>query len=150
MPGHDKSSRTPIAALRSGIRADRHGDRNDAYAKKDRLSPPLMLAFRAAHEARDARKKLDLRDQSGERIIAGRRSTGRHPISEALLRREVSHDLETLLNTIALESTLDMSGRDCVRTSILNYGLPDIANRSIDEVTDDELSDALRASTAHL
>ena len=114
--------------------------------KKDRLSPPLMLAFRAAHEARDARKKLDLRDQSGERIIAGRRSTGRHPISEALLRREVSHDLETLLNTIALESTLDMSGRDCVRTSILNYGLPDIANRSIDEVTDDELSDALRAT----
>ena len=76
--------------------------------KKDRLSPPLMLAFRAAHEARDARKKLDLRDQSGERIIAGRRSTGRHPISEALLRREVSHDLETLLNTIALESTLDL------------------------------------------
>jgi type VI secretion system protein ImpF len=39
-----------------------------------------------------------------------------------------------------------MSGRDCVRTSILNYGLPDIANRSIDEVTDDELSDALRAT----
>jgi len=114
--------------------------------KKDRLSPPLMLAFRAAHEARDARKKLDLRDQSGERIIAGRRSTGRHPISEALLRREVSHDVETLLNTIALESTLDMSGRDCVRTSILNYGFPDIANRSIDEVTDDELSDSLRTT----
>jgi len=114
--------------------------------KKDRLSPPLMLAFRAAYEARDARKKFDLRDQSGERIIAGRRSMGRHPISEALLRREVSHDLETLLNTIALESTLDMSGRDCVRTSILNYGLPDIANRSIDEVTDDELSGSLRTT----
>ena len=115
--------------------------------KKDRLSPPLMLAFRSAHEARDARKKLDLRDQSGERIISGRRSTGPgRPISETLLRREVSHDLETLLNTIALESTLDMSGRDCVRTSILNYGFPDIANRSIDEVTDDELSDSLRAT----
>ena len=114
--------------------------------KKDRLSPPLMLAFRAAYEARDARKKFDRRDPSGERIIAGRRSMGRHPISEALLRREVSHDLETLLNTIALESTLDMSGRDCVRTSILNYGLPDIANRSIDEVTDDELSNSLRAT----
>ncbi len=105
-----------------------------------------MLAFRAAHEARDARKKLNLRDQSGERVIAGRRSTGRYPISETLLRREVSHDLETLLNTIALESTLDMSGRDCVRTSILNYGFPDIANRSIDEVADEELSDALRAA----
>ncbi|MGY4292931.1 type VI secretion system lysozyme-like protein [Bradyrhizobium sp. i1.4.4] len=55
-----------------------------------------------------------------------------------------SHDLETLLNTIALESTLDLNGHDCVRTSILNFGFPDIAHRSIDEVADDELTDALR------
>ncbi|MBR0694731.1 type VI secretion system baseplate subunit TssE [Bradyrhizobium lablabi] len=111
--------------------------------RKDRLSPPLMLAFRAAHEARDARKKLDLRDQFGERVIAGRRSAGRFPISETLLRREVAHDLEALLNTIALESTQDLTTRECVRSSILNYGFPDIAHRSIDEVTDEELSDAL-------
>ena len=51
--------------------------------KKDRLSPPLMLAFRSAHAARDARKKLDLRDESGERVIAGRRAAGRMPITEA-------------------------------------------------------------------
>ncbi|WFU44331.1 type VI secretion system baseplate subunit TssE [Bradyrhizobium sp. CB82] len=114
--------------------------------KRERLSPPLMLAFRAAHDARDARKKLNLRDQFGERVIAGRRSSGRFPISETLLRREVAHDLETLLNTIALESTLNLTGRDCVRTSILNYGFPDIAHRSIDEVTDEELSDALRTA----
>jgi type VI secretion system protein ImpF len=113
--------------------------------KKDRLCPPLMLAFRTAHEARDARKKLDLRDQFGERVIAGRRSAGRFPISETLLRREVARDIETLLNTIALESSLNLTGRDCVRTSILNHGFPDIAHRSIDEVTDEELSDALRA-----
>ncbi|WGR97046.1 type VI secretion system baseplate subunit TssE [Bradyrhizobium sp. ISRA443] len=114
--------------------------------KRDRLCPPLMQAFRSAHEARDARKKLNLRDESGERVIAGRRSAGRFPISETLLRREVSHDLEMLLNTIALESTLNLSVRDCVRTSILNYGFPDIAHRSIDEVTDDELTDALRVT----
>jgi type VI secretion system protein ImpF len=29
--------------------------------RKERLSPPLMYAFRTAHEARDAKKKLDLR-----------------------------------------------------------------------------------------
>ena len=40
--------------------------------KKDRLSPPLMLAFRTAHAGRDAKDKIDLRDKSGERIIAGR------------------------------------------------------------------------------
>ena len=41
-------------------------------ARKERLSPPLMYAFRTAHEARDAKKKIDLRDESGERVIASR------------------------------------------------------------------------------
>ena len=50
--------------------------------RKDRLSPPLMYAFRSAHAARDANKKIDLRDESGERVIAGRRSASRTPITE--------------------------------------------------------------------
>ena len=58
--------------------------------KKDRLSPPIMLAFRNAYDARDGRNKLDLRDESGERVIASRRTSGRTPISESLLRREVA------------------------------------------------------------
>ena len=65
-------------------------------SRKDRLSPPLMHAFRSAHAARDATKKIDLRDESGERIIAGRRSAGRSPITELQLRREVARDLELL------------------------------------------------------
>ena len=112
-------------------------------AKKDRLSPPLMLAFRSAHTARDAKKKIDLRDEFGERVIAGRRNSGRFPISEALLRREVARDLESLLNTIALESTQDLTGHPSVRSSILNYGFPDIAHRSIDEISVDDLKDEI-------
>ena len=53
--------------------------------RKDRLSPPLMFAFRSAHAARDANKKIDLRDEAGERVIAGRRSAGRAPITEFVL-----------------------------------------------------------------
>src|ERR1700753_324038 len=109
--------------------------------KKDRLSPPLMLAFRTAHAKRDAKAKIDLRDASGERVIAGRRSSGRFPISETVLRREVAHDLDSLMNTVALESTEDLSGHAQVRASILNYGFPDIAHRSIDEITVDDLKD---------
>jgi type VI secretion system protein ImpF len=115
-----------------------------ATSKKDRLSPPLMLAFRSAHAARDAKVSVDLRDEAGNRIIAGRRSTGRAPISEALLRREVARDLEALLNTIAMESTQDLSGHGQVRRSILNYGFPDIAHRSIDEVSINELTDEIQ------
>src|SRR3569832_1851569 len=109
--------------------------------KKDRLSPPIMLAFRNAYDARDGRKKLDLRDESGERVIASRRTSGRTPISESLLRREVAHDLEVLLNTVALESTDALANYERVRASILNFGFPDIAHRSIDEISVEDLKD---------
>jgi type VI secretion system protein ImpF len=101
---------------------------------RTRLSPPLMHVFRAAHEAKDAKKRLDIRNEAGDRIIAGRRLRARHVITETVLRREVSHDLEDLLNTIALESTIDMAETPFVRKSILNFGIPDVADRTIDEV----------------
>ena len=114
-------------------------------AKKDRLSPPLMLAFRAANAARDAKIKIDLRNEHGERLIAGRRVTGRTPISETVLRREVARDLESLMNTVALESTEDLVGYARVQRSILNYGFPDIAHRSIDEISVDDLGGEIRS-----
>ncbi|MEA2838606.1 MAG: type secretion system protein ImpF [Bradyrhizobium sp.] len=113
-------------------------------AKRDRLSPPLMLAFRAANAARDAKTKIDLRNEHGERLIAGRRVSGRTPISETVLRKEVARDLESLMNTVALESTEDLVGFARVQRSILNYGFPDIAHRSIDEISVDDLGDEIR------
>jgi type VI secretion system protein ImpF len=106
---------------------------------KRRLSPPLMFAFRSAHEARDAKKKLDLRDETGERIIAGRRSAARAAITEPMLRKEVARDLEALMNTISLDSSIDMTRFDRARKSVLNYGFPDIAHRTIDETSVDDI-----------
>jgi type VI secretion system protein ImpF len=103
--------------------------------KKDRLSPPLMYAFRSAYQARDAKKKLDLRDESGERVIANRRTTARLAITEPMLRREVAQDLDALVNTTAMESTQDLRAFGYARRSIINFGLPDIAHRSIDEIS---------------
>jgi type VI secretion system protein ImpF len=113
-------------------------------AKKDRLSPPLMLAFRTANAARDAKRKIDLRNEHGERLISGRRVTGRTPISETVLRTEVARDLESLMNTVAFESTEDLAGFPHVQRSILNYGFPDIAHRSIDEISVDDLAGEIR------
>ncbi|CUA89890.1 Predicted component of the type VI protein secretion system [Chelatococcus sambhunathii] len=100
---------------------------------KDRLRPPLMYAFREAHAARDARKKLDLRDEAGERIVAGRRGAPRLAITDPKLRQEVIRDLEILLNTVNLASSLPLDAAEHVRCSILNYGRPDLVRRSIDE-----------------
>lgn len=117
-------------------------------SKTDRLSPPLMYAFRGAHAARDAKKKLDLRDESGERIIASRR-TSRAAITEPLLRREVATDLGALMNTVALESSLDLENYEYVRKSVLNYGLPDLVHRTIDEGSVRDIRDEIRTALKH-
>jgi type VI secretion system protein ImpF len=117
--------------------------------KKDRLSPPLMYAFRGAHAAKDAKKKLDLRDEAGDRIIASRRATARGAITETLLRREVALDLAALMNTIALESSIDLNAHNHVRKSVLNFGFPDLVHRSIDELSTNDIAKELRAVLTH-
>jgi type VI secretion system protein ImpF len=107
--------------------------------RKDRLSPPLMYAFRSAFAARDAKKKSERVDESGDRVVTGRRSAGRAPITELQLRREVATDLDSLMNTIALESAEDIQEFEHVRKSVLNYGFPDIVHRSIDEMSVDSI-----------
>jgi type VI secretion system protein ImpF len=118
-------------------------------SKTERLSPPLMFAFRGAHAARDAKKKIDLRDDSGNRIIASRRSTSRGAITEPLLRREVATDLVALMNTISFESSFDLEGYDFVRKSIVNFGFPDLVHRTIDEGSVDGVKDEIRTVLMH-
>ncbi|HET7409271.1 MAG TPA: type VI secretion system baseplate subunit TssE [Paracoccaceae bacterium] len=103
----------------------------------ERLRAPLMYAFRSAAAAGDARKQIDLRTEQGERVIASRRSTGerRRSLSDAALKALLAEDLAALLNTIDLESAAPELIDDLpyVRNSILNYGLTDLADRTIDE-----------------
>lgn len=114
--------------------------------KHDRFAPPLMQAFRAAFRARDSRKPADERDASGERIIAGRRSSARRPSDEATLRQELSEDLVSLLNTVSLDSSEDLSGHAFVANSILNFGLTDLTRISIDEAAVDTIASQLRSA----
>lgn len=99
-----------------------------------KVSVPLMHAFRAAFEAHDARERVDLRDQTGERVISARRSRVRGIISETTLRREVARDLDQLLNTIALGSSIDLGPYPEAARSIINFGIPDIVHLSIDDM----------------
>ncbi len=116
--------------------------------KNERLSPPLMHAFRLAHRERDAAVPIDIRER-GERVIALRRAASRAPISESELRKLVNSDLVALLNTTNMEAIEDLSSAPEVRHSILNFGFPDLTRRSIDETGVDsiagEIETALRA-----
>jgi type VI secretion system protein ImpF len=115
-------------------------------SRQSRLSPPLMQVFRTAHEAKDAKLKIDQRNEAGDRLIASRRLRARQVITESTLRREVSRDLDALLNTVALQATIDMENAPNVRKSILNFGLPDIAIRTIDENGLDEIPGEIRTA----
>ena len=114
--------------------------------RKNRLTSPLMHAFRSAHAARDAKKKLDIRTEAGERIIAARRASGRMPVTDAILRREVATDLEALMNTIALQSSEDLRDFQHVRKSILNFGLPGVGHRTLDEANNEEIGKEIEAA----
>lgn len=103
-----------------------------------RLGAPFMHAFRAAHEAKDARKVVDLMED-GERVVAGRRASIRSQVTETTLRREIARDLEMLLNTVNLNSTQRLDGYDEVSSSIINFGIPDVVHRTIDEETLNEV-----------
>ena len=113
---------------------------------KQRLSPPLRQVFRAAFAARDSRLAVDARNEEGERIVASRRANARTAITEQALKREVSLDLEMLMNTVAFEASSDLTGLPLVRRSILNYGLPDIGARTIDEASVAMIAGEVRAA----
>lgn len=117
-----------------------------ASKNKDRISPPLAYIFRAAHAARDGKKRLNLRDEGGERIIAARRTASRMAITEPILRNSVSIDVERLMNTVNFESSVDLTGLGFVQKSIVNFGLPDIAHRTIDETDVSSIVDEIRAA----
>ena len=114
--------------------------------RQSRLSPPLMHVFRNAHEAKDAKRIIDQRNEAGERVIASRRLRARQVVTENMLRREVSRDLDALLNTVALDATVDMEHAPHVRKSILNFGIPDIAVRTIDENGVNEIPEEIRTA----
>ena len=103
--------------------------------RNSRLKPSLMYVFRAAHLAKDAMKRPKWREEEQTSSRESRsRAAQRVPISEATLRREVTRDLEALMNCIAIESTIDLSDFPTVTKSVLNFGFPDIARRTIDEL----------------
>lgn len=111
----------------------------------DRLSPPLMFAFREAHKERDARVVADLRDEHGARIISGRRAR-KGAVTEGQLREQLAQDLNALLNTINMETGFDLTEFPRVRESILNYGIPEISNRTIDEHRVADIVDEIRTA----
>jgi len=110
--------------------------------KISRLYPPFMFAFRNAFETRDNVTKPEAAYSDGERVVQSRKGV-RAAITEPVLRKEVARNLDALFNTIALDSSLNLEGHRRVQTSILNFGLPDLNHRSIDELGVEDIKDEI-------
>jgi type VI secretion system protein ImpF len=113
--------------------------------KTTRLSSPLLFAFRDAHRSNDSRIPVGQTVASGKQVMASRKSI-RIGISEAQLRGELARDLDMLMNTTNMGSAIDLSDAPEVERSIVNFGLPDIVNRSIDENRVEAISDEIKTA----
>jgi type VI secretion system protein ImpF len=100
--------------------------------KTARFVPPIMQAFRASFEARDSSKQIEERNESGETIVAGRRTTPRNAVSASALQSELAADLQSLLNTVNMEASEDLEGLPEVKKSILNFGVDDMTSITAD------------------
>ena len=103
-----------------------------------------MQAFRSAFRERDSTTPRDLRNTDEERIIAGRRSSPRNAVNEAVLKQELADDLAALLNTVNLASCEDLDGLEEVQKSILNYGIEDLSAIAVDTRGMDEIGPRMR------
>ncbi len=95
--------------------------------QKDRLQIPLMYAFRDAFAKHDSEKQEDVR-VDGERVMTDRNSLRRRSAEEGPLKKDLSVDLLSLVDTIDLASCVDIDELDYVKKSILNFGLYDLTH----------------------
>lgn len=96
-----------------------------SQAKRDRYQLSLMHVFRAAHADRDT-KKAPVDADPGQRTLSQRSKERRHGTDEATLRRHLTRDLASLLNTVNLDATVPLDDHPYVAKSIVNYGFGDM------------------------
>jgi type VI secretion system protein ImpF len=82
-----------------------------------------------------------LTDEAPEQREEARETRG---ISDAQLRESVRRDLAALFNTTHIEASLDLREFAEVRRSILNYGIPDLAGRSLSSIDLEQLTQVLQ------
>lgn len=98
---------------------------------RSRLNPTIFDKLVADNEI------SGMRGAELDRLDEDRRSLSQFSISrieqfnEASLRATVRRELAWLLNTTNLNAAVDLSAYPHVQSSVLNYGVPDLAGKSI-------------------
>jgi type VI secretion system protein ImpF len=102
-----------------------------------------MFAFRDAFHSKDAAKEEDIRID-GERVLAERGSLRRRGADERILKADLTADLIAMVETISLNSSMDLADLPAVRRSVLNYGLDDLTSITLGSESVDRIGANLR------
>lgn len=109
-------------------------------AQKVNLRVPLMSVFGmvpgSAQDPYRYSTDHEREEAYNESLLQGLRGG----MKTAQLQAEVVHNLSLLMNTTRLESFTDLGDYRAAQRSILNYGMPDIANQTYTNRTFDEVS----------
>jgi type VI secretion system protein ImpF len=86
-----------------------------------------MHVFRSAVERGDSRDgKANFQD--GDKVISQRSKERREGTNEETLRRHLSNDLASLMNTISLDAIVDLADYPYIQKSIINFGFSDLSS----------------------
>lgn len=94
--------------------------------KLDRKQVSLMHVFRSARLSKDAKSNID-KTQDGSREVTQRSKERRVGTDEHTLRRHLTADLASLMNTINLEAVVDLDDTPYVAKSVVNFGFGDMS-----------------------
>lgn len=98
---------------------------------RSRLNPTIFDKLVADNEI------SGMRGSELDRLEDNRHTLGQYAVSkvenfnEAALRATVRRELAWLLNTTNLDAAVDLSAYPHVQSSVINYGVPDLAGKSI-------------------
>lgn len=112
-----------------------------------RYTVPLMSCFRDAYENRDSRsEKVEWRAErragvaqetpaaeEGERVLSAAVRMRRRGFTEAQIRQNVIDSLVDIVNTVDLQSAVDLDDLPYVSRSVLNYGIYDLTHLTSDD-----------------
>jgi type VI secretion system protein ImpF len=107
---------------------------------------PLMHSFRDAYENRDSRQeKVEWRSdtrqtanpqdgaEDGERVLSAAVRMRRRGFTETQIRQSVIDNLIDIVNTIDLQSALDLKDLSYASKSVLNFGIYDLTHLTSDD-----------------
>ena len=103
-------------------------ERRQHQAAKDRLQPALFDRL-TDHEPKKNKEKRD-----------------EVQVDYEVLRAAILRDLAWLLNTVNLESIVDLDGLDEVKKSSINFGVSPLAGRRMSEIDHINLQNTIRES----